>query len=174
MDLVEQDGSLDQRIYLSLGANLGDRFANLSTAVSRLLAGGARLDGSSSIFETEPVGWGHQPNYLNICVTGLTAMTPLQFLGLAKKIEQDLGRVAAFRNGPRPIDIDLLLYGDQHFNSKELTIPHPRMIERTFVLVPLAELAPEVLHPILGMTVRALCNRLEVTKGVSWWGRPII
>ncbi|MFL5629027.1 MAG: 2-amino-4-hydroxy-6-hydroxymethyldihydropteridine diphosphokinase, partial [Ktedonobacteraceae bacterium] len=121
----------------------------------------------SSIYETEPVGYADQPCFLNIVCSGKTSLPAQDFLVQAKAIETSLGRQVTFRNGPRPIDIDILFYDDLNTTQSELTIPHPRMAERAFVLVPLAEIAPDKIDPRSGRTVRELLNSVSqdgVTK----------
>ncbi len=143
------------RIYLSMGSNLGDRRGNLAAAIQRLHAL-MEIEKVSSVYETEPVGYLEQPRFLNIAVAGVTRLSPQEFLKRAKKIEAALGRQETVRNGPRPIDIDIIFYDNLTLDSEPLTIPHPRMAERAFVLAPLTEIAPEVVHPARGSTAREL------------------
>jgi 2-amino-4-hydroxy-6-hydroxymethyldihydropteridine diphosphokinase len=133
-------------IYLALGANLGDRRANLAAAVARLREQ-VTVDALSSLYETEPAYVSDQPRFLNAVLRGRTALDPMALLAFVKGIERALGRVAGPRFGPRVVDIDLLLYGDETIDTPDLTIPHPRMAERPFVLVPLAEIAPDLVPP---------------------------
>jgi 2-amino-4-hydroxy-6-hydroxymethyldihydropteridine diphosphokinase len=128
------------RIYLGLGSNLGDRLANLSRAVDALEGRGVQLTRSSRVYETDPVGGPVQPAYLNAVVEVATDLEPLELLGAALDIERELGRVRGERWGPRIIDIDLLTYGDREIDEPQLSVPHPRMHKRAFVLVPLLEL----------------------------------
>ena len=139
-------------VYLGLGANLGDRRANLRAAIRRL-GGHTRLVGLSSVYETEPVGNPEQPLFLNLVCRVTTRLTPPGLLSLAKRIEADLGRVPGPPNSPRPVDIDILFFDDLVIKTPTLTLPHPRLHERAFVLVPLAELAPHLVHPACGRTV---------------------
>jgi 2-amino-4-hydroxy-6-hydroxymethyldihydropteridine diphosphokinase len=159
-------GEAQPTVYLALGTNLGDREANLREARRRLEAGGVRLERCSSIYETEPWGVLDQPRFLNAVCRGRTELSPERLLALAKRIEGALGRVPTVRYGPRAIDIDILLYDRVACASRELTIPHPRLAERAFVLVPLAEIAPDLVVPGLERTVRELLQALGETTGV--------
>jgi GTP cyclohydrolase-4 len=152
-------------VYLGVGSNLGDRRQNLAKAL-QAISKKARVEKVSSIYETEPVGFKEQPFFLNAVCCVSTELSPEHLLDLAKKIEADLGRIPSFKDAPRPIDIDILLYGDQIIKSQHLVIPHPRLTQRAFVLVPLAEIAAEVIHPENGKTVRELLEYLENTEDV--------
>lgn len=143
-------------IYLGLGSNLGDRRANLAQAVKRLEAPDLRVKRASSIYETEPRDVPQQPWFLNQVVEADTDLFPKQLLSRIQKIEREMGRKRIVSKGPRVIDIDILLFGDSVLATPELEIPHPRMIERRFVLEPLAELAPDLRDPVTGRTVREL------------------
>lgn len=136
----------DSVVYLALGSNLGDRRANLASAVEQLRAQVA-IEAISSLYETKPAYLRDQPLYLNAALCGRTQLEPLALLAFLKQIERDLGRVAGPRFGPRVIDLDILLYDDLVLDTDELTIPHLRMAERPFVLVPLAEIAPGLAPP---------------------------
>jgi 2-amino-4-hydroxy-6-hydroxymethyldihydropteridine diphosphokinase len=129
--------------YLGLGTNLGDREANLEEAITRLERLGA-ITKRSQVIETEPWGFTDQPRFLNMVVALQTDLPPDCLLTELKSIENEMGRVATFRYGPRLIDLDILLYGDKAVELPGLNIPHPRMAERSFVMEPLAEIAPEV------------------------------
>ena len=133
--------------YLGLGANLGDRLASLQRAVDLLDAEGVRVVASSRVWETEPVGGPDQPDYLNAVVRVKTELEPMQLLAACQRVEGALGRVREMRWGPRTIDVDVLLVGDVTMESPSLTLPHPRMLERAFVLLPLLELEPDPLLP---------------------------
>ena len=144
-------------IYLSLGSNIGDRERNLEAAVERL-AGDMRILRVSPIYETEPVDYTAQRWFLNLVVEAETALFPLQLLARIHKIERALGRVRAVPKGPRTIDIDILFHGSTVMRTATLEIPHPRIAERRFVLVPLADLAPALRHPVSHRTVRELLD----------------
>jgi 2-amino-4-hydroxy-6-hydroxymethyldihydropteridine diphosphokinase/queuosine biosynthesis protein QueD len=160
------------KVYLGLGSNLGDREENLRAALE-LLAQKMKLRNMSSVYETEPVGFANQPRFLNLVCEVETRMTPESLLRYAKDIELKLGRKANFRNGPREIDIDILLYGKRVINTPQLQVPHPRMAERAFVLVPLAEIAPAAVHPVTGATVTELAERTG-ESGVKRLGKMVV
>jgi len=149
-------------VYLGLGSNLGERQSNLNAALAALPPA-VRVLCSSSVYETEPWGYRDQPPFLNQVVEGDTGLAPLDLLAHLKQIEAALGRQPTFRYGPRLIDLDILLYGDQVVNLPGLTIPHPHLAERAFVLAPLAEIAPEVRHPQSGSTMRELASKIAMT-----------
>lgn len=142
-------------IYLALGSNLGNRPENLSTAL-QMLCKVVDIHKISSIYETEPVGYLDQPRFLNMVCYGQTTARPDDLLHHTKAIEEALGRQSSFRNAPRPIDIDIILYDDLRLKTQDLTIPHPRMSERAFVLVPLAEIAPTAIDPVSRKTAQEL------------------
>jgi 2-amino-4-hydroxy-6-hydroxymethyldihydropteridine diphosphokinase len=148
------------KVYLALGTNLGDRPGNLRQALQKLRAC-ANVEQVSRCYETKPVGYEDQPDFLNLTCCITTELAPLQLLRSLRDIEQQMGRQASFRNAPRPIDIDILLFDDLVVDFPELTIPHPRMSERAFVLAPLADIAPEIVHPILKLTVREMLGRVD-------------
>jgi 2-amino-4-hydroxy-6-hydroxymethyldihydropteridine diphosphokinase len=150
---------------IALGSNLesqfGDREANLWEAVERLRELG-EVKAVSSVYDTEPVGYLDQPRFLNAAVLLETALEPVELMRALLEVEQAMGRerVGAVVKGPRVIDLDLLLYGQVVMNTTELTLPHPEMMERRFVLEPLAEIAPGMVHPVLGLTVGEMLARV--------------
>ena len=156
--------------YLSLGSNLGDRAANLRAAISALPAAKVNVRKVSSFYETEPVDYLDQPWFLNCAVEGETESLPIELLHSVREIETRLSSKKAFRKGPRILDIDILLFGDQSVNTPELQIPHPRMLARKFVLAPLAEIAPRAQHPSWPGNVSELltrCNDPSTVRLVS-------
>ncbi len=158
------------KVYLGLGSNLGDRMSNLASAVERL-SRKITIKKISSVYETEPVYYKEQPLYLNAVLSAVTELDPFELLNFVKSIESDLGRQPSFRNAPRTIDIDILFYGDQVAETPEITIPHPRIAERAFVLVPLAEIAPRLVHPLLQKRVSELLAVVEGVDGVRKFGK---
>ena len=157
--------------YIGLGSNLGDRVATLREAVRRL-AGLGRLVAVSSLYDTAPVGYLEQPPFLNAVVALETELTPLMLLRELLAIERDLGRSRTFRNAPRTLDLDLLLIDDIMLESAELTLPHPRLHERAFVLVPLAEIAPDAWHARLNVSAAELLEALTDRGGVQRLATP--
>ena len=141
--------------YLGLGSNLGDREENLRKALS-LLGDVGEITALSSVYQTEPWGYGEQPSFLNMVCGFRASLSPPELLALVQEVERRLGRVRTIRYGPRTIDVDILLYGDRIVDTPDLQIPHPRIPERAFVLAPLAEIAPDIEHPTLKRPIRAL------------------
>ncbi len=168
MLLFEVDELAMVTAYLGFGSNLGDRKQNLARALG-LMSRQVVVEKLSSIYETEPVGYKDQPLFLNAVCRISAELSPERLLRLAKEIEAKLGRATSSPNAPRPIDIDILFYGDNVFSNKELTIPHPHLAERAFVLVPLAEIAPDLVHPVNGKRVKELLDDLGEVAGVRKW-----
>jgi len=155
-------------VYLGLGSNLGDRQENLDRALDFLSQRLGALQ-ISSVYDTEPIGNINQPRFLNMVCQAYTGLAPMELLTLVKGIELKIGRAPGKPNAPRPIDIDILFYGDQVFEVPELVIPHPKLTERAFVLVPLDEIAPGLVHPVSGKTVKELLERVKEKQGVFKW-----
>jgi len=158
------------RAYVSLGSNLGDRAGNLLLAVRGMMDAVFCVTRVSSIYETQPVGTIDQPTFLNmVAELGNPLPTPEQVMARLLRIEFALGRIRDVKDGPRTIDLDLLLYGDVESRTEFLMLPHPRLHERRFVLEPLAEIAPHVLHPTLNLTAAELLESLEDECEVKRW-----
>ncbi len=160
-------------VYFGLGSNLGDRDRNLQAAL-HALAGVARLTAVSSVYDTAPLLVTDQPRFHNAVCAGYTPLDPLTLLHTVKGMEDDLGRVQGIRYGPRLIDIDLLFYDQLVSEIPELTLPHPRLVERAFVLAPLAEIAPDLIHPVLHVTVGALAAKVLPSADISSLGHLLI
>ncbi len=151
-------------VYLGLGSNMGDRQQNLDRALE-FLSQRLRMGKISSIYDTEPLGDTDQPRFLNLVCQAYTRLEPSALLALVKGIENKLGRTGK-SGAPRTIDIDILLYGEQVIETLELVIPHPKMTERAFVLVPLDEIAPDLMHPVSGKTIKELLQDVTEKQGV--------
>jgi 2-amino-4-hydroxy-6-hydroxymethyldihydropteridine diphosphokinase len=156
--------NMTHKIYLGLGTNLGERLANLKLAIKDL-APGVTVIRTSPIFETEPWGFVDQPWFLNLVLEGETNFSPLELLQYLKTLEKNLGRTPSFHYGPRLIDVDILFYDELVLKTGQLEIPHPQVVERAFVIVPLFHLAPDLCHPVLGLTMREIMKNVE-DKGV--------
>lgn len=157
---------MPEPVYLSLGSNVGDRAGNLNAAIDRLRAFG-EVVAVSSFYETEPVEFAAQPWFLNCAVKLNTEHTPQQLLAGVLEIEKQLRRQRTQEKGPRIIDLDILLFGNSIVDAPGLTIPHPAMHERRFVLEPLAEIVPDALHPVLKRTIRELRDALPPGQTVK-------
>ncbi len=149
--------------YIALGTNLGDRPANLRSAIASF-SPKLRVIQETTIYETPPWGYTDQPAFLNMVVKAETELEPYALLSYLKEKEKNLGRVKNFRNGPRQIDLDILFYDNLILEEEELTIPHPRLHERAFVLVPLAEIAPEFEHFLLKKKISALLQDVDISE----------
>jgi 2-amino-4-hydroxy-6-hydroxymethyldihydropteridine diphosphokinase len=160
-----------QLIYLSLGSNLGDRAANLDGAIAALPAAGVRVLRRSSFYETEPVDFLEQPWFLNCAVEAETSLSPVELLGALQGIESMFGSKKLVPRGPRIIDLDILFYGASVIHAEGIEIPHPRMANRRFVLVPMAELAAGFRHPVLDATIAELLAATPDKSIVRMW-RP--
>jgi 2-amino-4-hydroxy-6-hydroxymethyldihydropteridine diphosphokinase len=147
--------------FIGLGSNLGDRGAHLAGALRGLGRLGS-LDAVSSVYETDPVGYGDQPDFWNLVAALRTDLAPQALLERLQALEAEAGRVRTFRDGPRSLDLDLLLYGDESLCTASLIVPHPRLLERRFVMVPLVELAPALRHPVTG---RSMTDHLPEVRG---------
>ena len=150
-----------ETVFLSLGSNVGDRQENLRAAIAALPAAGVDVKRVSSIYETEPVDLLEQPWFLNCVVHGETTVPAVELLRALREIERRMGSKKLIARGPRLIDIDILLYGQQTIDAPELQVPHPRMQLRRFVLVPLVELAPDIKHPSWSATAAQLLAATE-------------
>lgn len=150
------------RFHLSLGSNVGDRERAIAEALARLRSAGLAVDKVSSLWETQPVGEAAGPDwFLNAAASGETGLGPEAILDVCLSVERAMGRERAVPGGPRVIDVDLLMLGDVRVSRPGLEIPHPRMHERRFVLEPLREIEPRAVHPVLGLTVAQLLERVE-------------
>ena len=163
-------------VFLGLGSNLGQRERNLERALVQLEDRGVRITERSSLYLTEPVGGPPQDWFLNAAVRAETSLEPEPLLEACLTTEREMGRVRAERDGPRTLDVDILLYGELVRDTEGLTLPHPRLQDRLFVLIPLAEMEPSLRHPVLGLTVdqmRRRCpDRSRVEKHQTGWSQP--
>jgi 2-amino-4-hydroxy-6-hydroxymethyldihydropteridine diphosphokinase len=157
--MTDEHSAATHTVYLGLGSNLGDRDANLFAAL-QALAAFVTVEHTSSVYDTAPMLYTDQPRFHNLVCQAVTNLSPNALLDAIKELERQLGRQQGPRYGPRVIDIDLLLYDRLILQTAQLTLPHPRMAERAFVLAPLAEIAPTLTHPLLRETMAELLGRL--------------
>ena len=150
-----------QEIYIGLGSNIGDRLANIRKAIELMNKEGIEIIKGSSLYETEPVGYKAQGWFLNSVVKAKTELSPVRLWKRLEKIERSMGRKREIKWGPRIIDLDILFYGNRILNGKELKIPHSELHKRRFVLVPLEEIAPKLVHPVFKKTISELSKDLK-------------
>ncbi|PPA68562.1 2-amino-4-hydroxy-6-hydroxymethyldihydropteridine diphosphokinase [Jeotgalibacillus proteolyticus] len=161
---------MESLAYLSLGSNVGDSFDNLQQALLLLQeTDGIMITCASSIYKTEPVGFTEQAKFLNLAVEVMTELSPEKLLQACRGIEEELGRKRLTRWGPRTIDLDILLYNAEQIETDSLTIPHARMHERSFVLIPLLEMNPFMIHPVLNESLRMIQQSIGDEEGVELW-----
>ena len=163
------DASASTNAYVSLGSNLGDRAGNLLLAIRGMLDFDLEVTRLSQVYETEPVETFAQPLFLNMVAELRATIDPEEMMARLLRVERSLGRTRDFAKGPRTIDLDLLLYGDHIVDTKVLTLPHPRLHLRHFVLVPLAELDPQLVHPTLKKTIAQLLETVADVSHVNLW-----
>lgn len=161
--------NMDHIVYLSLGSNLGKRPANLKQAISSLPPQ-MIVKAKSKVYETPPWGYTEQDNFLNQVVKVTTYLEPLPLLKHIKRMEVAMGRKSTFRHGPRLIDIDILFYDDEVLKTSSLTIPHPHMHERGFVLLPMMDIAPDLVHPVMKKKIRELIGSCDL-GGIKQFGK---
>ncbi len=150
------------KIYIGIGSNLGNREDNCKRAIDLIIENGVNVARLSSMIETEPWGVTEQPRFINMAIEAETSLGPEELLTLLRRIESDVGRVPDIRWGPRAIDLDILLYDDLVMKTADLEIPHPGISERDFVLRPLAEIAPDVMHPVLKKSIKELLDDISL------------
>jgi 2-amino-4-hydroxy-6-hydroxymethyldihydropteridine diphosphokinase len=155
-DAQRAAGMKSDYAYIGLGSNLGDRVSNLRDAVRRMIAAGLTIEKVSRLYVAAPLGYVRDDAFINAVLHATTTFKPLDLLGLLQTIEIEMGRRPGVQYGPRPIDLDILFYGTVQIETRKLTIPHPRMAQRAFVLKPLVEIAPNLMHPILYYTTSQL------------------
>ena len=158
---------VSEQILIGLGTNQGDRWSNLTRAIEALERQ-VRVELASPVYETQPWGPVPQPDFLNLGLSAWTTLAPEMLLTICQRIESDLGRQPSARWGPRLIDLDLLFMGRRILNTPGLTLPHPHVRERAFVLLPLAEIAPDFIDPVTGRRVAELARRVDATTVRRW------
>jgi 2-amino-4-hydroxy-6-hydroxymethyldihydropteridine diphosphokinase len=156
----------ENTVYIGLGSNLGDRVANLREAGQRLSAI-VKIEKASQLYVAAPLGYIRDDAFVNAVIRGTTALKPLELLEMMQAIEAAMGRRSGVQYGPRPIDLDLLFYGAVQMETRKLSIPHPRIAQRAFVLKPLAEIAPDLMHPVLYYTISQLLQDAEDVEQVQ-------
>lgn len=157
-------------VYLSLGSNMESRIGYLEKAISKLrLMKDSEVTAISSIYETDPVGYIDQPSFLNLVVCLKTTLPPFELLAETQQIENELGRKREIRWGPRTIDLDILLYDQENMKMESLTLPHPRMWQRSFVIIPLLEVAPDLSFDVQGVSLKQVYDQLQDKEGVRMW-----
>ncbi len=155
-------------VYLSLGSNIGERENNIINALRILKLKGIELIKLSSLYKTEPVGKENQPYFYNMVAKAISPYQPEELLNIIKEIETEMGRIWTQKWGPRLIDIDILFFDDRIINTEKLIIPHPELHKRDFVLIPMAEIEPEFMHPVLNKTIEEILNLPHERKKVEW------
>jgi len=158
---------MEHTAYIALGSNLEDRAANLRIAVMSMPPKVVPVD-CSPVYQTQPWGFEDQPPFLNQVIKARTNLKPEDLLGFLKQLETEIGRIHTFQYGPRLIDLDILFFDELIINSSDLEIPHPRIQDRAFVLVPLSDIAPDYLHPVLKVPVMDLVSGVDV-DGIDWF-----
>jgi 2-amino-4-hydroxy-6-hydroxymethyldihydropteridine diphosphokinase len=161
---------VENHAYVALGSNMGDRFEYLKKAII-LLEGNEKIKvvNTSSIYETDPVGYEDQDQFLNMAVHVSTTLKPLELLDVCLDIENALGRKREIRWGPRTLDLDILLYNQENIETEKLTIPHPRMSERAFVILPLLEMEPDIMLPTMEEPLKSCLRSIPDKEGVRIW-----
>lgn len=158
----------DNIVYLGLGSNIGNRSQNLTTALTELTQFGTILK-KSQIYETEPIGYKNQEDFLNMAIEISTILSPIELIVRLEEIEHKMGRIKEIPDGPRIIDLDILLFGNEIIDTPSLKIPHPKLQKRKFVLQPLSEIAGKLIHPVLNQSIQELNANLNSTEKVTLW-----